>query len=47
MFTCDEIKHIIPESASINPSSGINYWLIVVVLLEIACLMLLETTIIK
>ena len=26
MFTCDEIKHI-PESASINPSSGINYWI--------------------
>ena len=31
VVTCDEIEDI-PKIASINPSNGINYWLIAVVL---------------
>ena len=38
--TCDEIEDI-AKNAVYNPSNGLNYWLIPVVLLTIACLLLL------
>lgn len=37
---CDEIVDT-PESASINSNDGMNYWLIAVIPLSIACLLLL------
>ena len=40
VVTCDEIINT-PETISISLSGGINYWLIAVVLLAIACLLLL------
>ena len=42
----DEIEGI-AESALINPSNEINYWLIAVVLLTIACLLLLVAIFVK
>ena len=46
VVTCDEIEDT-PESAVINPSNGINYCLITVVLLATACLLLLLVVIVK
>ena len=44
--TCDEIVDT-AESVVINPGDGINYWLIDVIPLTIACLLLLMTIIVK
>ena len=43
---CHEIDDI-PDSPSINPSNGINYWVIGVILLAIACFLLLLTIVVK
>ena len=42
--TFDQIENT-PESAVINPSNRINYWLITVVLLWMACLLLLVSAV--
>ena len=36
-----------PEIGPINHSNGVNYWLIDVILLAIACLLLLMATVVK
>ena len=46
VVTCDQFENI-PESAVINPSNGINYWLLAVVLLAITCILLLVVKIVK
>ena len=44
--TRDEIVDT-PETTSIHPKNKANYWLIAVILLEIACLLLLVVIIVK
>ena len=44
--TCDEIEDT-QESVVVNTSKRINYWLIVVVLFAIACLLSLVTIVVK
>ena len=46
VVTCDRIADT-PKSAVINPSDGINYWLIAVVLLSVACLLLLVVIVVN
>ena len=43
---CDEIVDT-PESGSVNPSNGINYWIIAFVLSAIAYLLLLMIIVVK
>ena len=43
---CNETEDI-PERASINPSNGISYWLIAVVLLPIKCVLSPDTIIVE
>ena len=46
VVSCDETADT-PETISINPSDGINYCLIAVVLLKIVCLLLLVVIVVK
>ena len=46
IVTCDEIVDT-PESATVNPSNGINYWIIDFVLSAIAYLLLLMIIVVK
>ena len=38
VVTCDEFENT-PENSVINPSNGINYWLLAVVILAITCIL--------
>ena len=46
VVTYDEIVDT-PKSAVINPSDGINYWLIAVILLAMGCLLFLVFIVVK
>ena len=46
VVTCEEIVDT-QESAPVNPSGGIKYWLIAVILSSIACLLLLVAIVVK
>ena len=46
VVTCDRIADT-PKSAVINPSDGINYWLIAVALSSVACLLLLVVIVVN